>query len=196
MLSSQADLFGVEARLPAGFKYREELITAGEEANLVSRIGQMPFAEFEFHGFLGKRRVVSFGSRYDFNEGGLQQADDIPAFLLPVRAQAASFAGFEASELQQVLLTEYRPGAAIGWHRDKSVFGEVIGISLLSPCRFRFRRRVADGWERISLTAQPRSAYLLQGPSRTEWEHSIPSVDALRYSITFRRLLKKHGREA
>jgi alkylated DNA repair dioxygenase AlkB len=88
--------------------------------------------------------------------------------------------------LQQVLVTEYAAGASIGWHRDKAIFGEVIGISLLSSCRFRLRRRAGTSWERVSFKAQPRSAYLLQGPSRTEWEHSIPAVEALRYSITFR----------
>jgi alkylated DNA repair dioxygenase AlkB len=94
----------------------------------------------------------------------------------------------EATRLQHVLVTEYGAGAAIGWHRDKAVFGEVVGISLLSPCTFRLRRAVADGWERVSIEAEPRSAYLLGGVSRTEWEHSIPAVDALRYSITFRNL--------
>jgi alkylated DNA repair dioxygenase AlkB len=88
--------------------------------------------------------------------------------------------------LQQVLVTEYDAGAGIGWHRDKAVFGEVVGISLLSPCRFRLRRKAGTTWERVSLTAEPRSGYLLSGPSRTEWEHSIPEVDELRYSITFR----------
>jgi alkylated DNA repair dioxygenase AlkB len=93
--------------------------------------------------------------------------------------------------LQHVLVTEYSPGAAIGWHRDKAVFGDVIGISLLSPCVFRLRRKVGTTWERVSLTAEPRSAYLLRGPSRTEWEHSIPAVEALRYSITFRNLAQR-----
>jgi alkylated DNA repair dioxygenase AlkB len=190
MSAVQPDLFGREADLPAGFKYRRELITPRDESILVAHFDNLSLAEFEFHGFVGKRRVVSFGWRYDFNQGGLKQAEDIPAFLLPVRAQAASFAGLEPAALQQVLVTEYRPGAAIGWHRDRSVFGEVVGVSLVSPCLFRFRRRVAAGWERVSLNAEPRSAYLLQGPSRTEWEHSIPAVDALRYSLTFRRLLK------
>ena len=92
------------------------------------------------------------------------------------------------TELQQVLVTEYEPGAAIGWHRDKAVFGEVIGISLLSSCTFRLRRKVGTTWERVSVTAEPRSAYLLSGPSRTEWEHSIPAVEALRYSVTFRNM--------
>jgi alkylated DNA repair dioxygenase AlkB len=86
------------------------------------------------------------------------------------------------------LVTEYSPGAAIGWHRDKAEFGDVIGISLLSSCLFRLRRKAGAKWERASLQAEPRSAYLLRGPSRTEWEHSIPPVDAFRYSITFRNL--------
>jgi alkylated DNA repair dioxygenase AlkB len=92
------------------------------------------------------------------------------------------------SDFQHALITEYQPGAGIGWHRDKAVFGEVVGISLLSPCMFRLRRRVGSSWERASFVAEPRSAYLLAGPSRTEWEHSIPALDSLRYSITFRNL--------
>ncbi len=88
-----------------------------------------------------------------------------------------------------MLVTEYGPGAGIGWHRDKAVFGRVVGISLLSPCVFRMRRSVAKRkWERVNLMVEPRSAYLLSGPARYEWEHSIPQTDALRYSITFRNL--------
>jgi alkylated DNA repair dioxygenase AlkB len=59
------------------------------------------------------------------------------------------------------------------------------------PEGFRYQADVLpadDERERYSLTAEPRSAYLLRGPSRTEWEHSIPAVDSLRYSITFRSL--------
>ncbi|HYO90767.1 MAG TPA: alpha-ketoglutarate-dependent dioxygenase AlkB, partial [Pyrinomonadaceae bacterium] len=94
-------------------------------------------------------------------------------------------------ELQHVLVTEYGPGAGIGWHRDKAVFGEVVGISLLSPCVLRFRRAIAKKkWERVNLSAEPRSAYHLSGPARYEWEHSILRVDALRYSITFRNVLE------
>jgi alkylated DNA repair dioxygenase AlkB len=97
-------------------------------------------------------------------------------------------AGIAPDDLPHALVTEYGPGATIGWHRDKGVFGDVIGISLLSPCVFRLRRKVGAKWERYSLTAEPRSAYLLRAASRTEWEHSIPAVDALRYSVTFRTL--------
>jgi alkylated DNA repair dioxygenase AlkB len=99
------------------------------------------------------------------------------------------------ANLQQVLLTEYAPGAGIGWHKDKPMFGEVVGISLASPCLFRLRRRISTTWERTSLTVEPRSAYLLQGPSRAEWEHSIPALDRLRYSITFRNFKSSGSRQ-
>ncbi len=112
----------------------------------------------------------------------------MPAWLLPLRERAAAFAGIAPPGLQQVLLSEYSPGAGIGWHRDKAVFGEVVGISLVSPCVFRLRRKSGSGWERASIVAEPRSAYLLRGPARSEWEHSIPAVDSLRYSITFRNV--------
>ena len=96
---------------------------------------ELEFKPFEFHGFLGKRRIVSFGWRYDFSGGGLQKTDDIPRFLEPVRRQAAAFAKLKAGDLQHVLVTEYQPGAAIGWPKDRSVFGDVIGISLVSACK-------------------------------------------------------------
>ena len=151
----------------------------------------LPFEEFQFHGFVGKRRVVSFGWRYDVSGGGLSMTDDMPVFLLAARQRAASFAGMAPSDLQQVLVTEYRPGAAIGWHKDRSVFGDVVGISLLGPCTFRFRRKKGAGWDRVNIKVEPRSIYLLRGPSRSEWEHSIPAVDALRYSLTFRNVLER-----
>lgn len=107
---------------------------------------------------------------------------------MSLRERAAGFAGRSPVEFPHVLLTEYSAGAAIGWHKDKGVFGEVVGVSLLSPCTFRFRRKAGERWERASITAEPGSAYLLAGPARTEWEHSIPAVEALRYSVTFRTL--------
>src|SRR3954465_2970365 len=187
MQVSHADLFDApQVKLPQGFRYRPDFISEDEERMLVEHIAGLPLKEFEFQGFLGKRRILLFGWRYDFNGRGLQQTEDMPAFLLPVRKQASAFAGLPPEPLQQVLLTEYKPGVQIGWHKDRSVFGEVIGISLLSPNAPRLRRNAGDRWERASIAAEPRSAYLLAGPSRTEWEHSIPAIGSLRYSITFR----------
>jgi alkylated DNA repair dioxygenase AlkB len=188
-MSDQLGLFApARQALPEGFKYQAEVLSPALERALLTHIRELPFKEFEFHGFTGKRRVVSYGWQYDFNDSTLRKTDDMPAFLLPLREVAARFAEMDASQFQHVLVTEYGPGAAIGWHRDKAVFGEVVGISLLSPCTFRLRRKAGAKWERVSITAEPRSAYLLSGPSRTEWEHSIPAVDALRYSVTLRNL--------
>jgi alkylated DNA repair dioxygenase AlkB len=188
------DLFAADT-LPEGFRYQPGFLSSGQEHSLLRQIEPLPFREFEFQGFTGKRRIVSYGWGYDFNGGGLTKAEDMPAFLAEVRAKAESFAGIASGSFQQVLITEYRPGAAIGWHRDRSVFGDVVGISLLSPCTFRLRRKAGGRWERRNLTAEPRSVYLLRGPSRTEWEHSIPGVDTLRYSITFRNFLEELSRE-
>ena len=184
---TQQDLFQ-PLGLPQGFAYVEELLSAAEEARLISELQPLPFREFEFRGFLGRRRVVSFGWRYDFSGGGLHEAGNIPRFLLPLRGMVAGFASLAAADLQHVLITEYPAGATIGWHKDRPAFGDVMGVSLASACTFRFRRREGSGWQRASLVLQPRSAYLLRGPARSEWEHSIPAVDALRYSITFRTL--------
>jgi alkylated DNA repair dioxygenase AlkB len=174
--------------MPAGFRYAPELIDASEETRLVEAFADLPFREFEFHGFLGKRRVVPFGFRYDYNGGGLQTAAPMPDFLLPLRERAAAFAGLPPDRLAHALVTEYRPGTSIGWHRDRPHYDDVIGISLLSPCTFRLRRKHDAGWERASLRVDRRSIYLMRRPSRWEWEHSIPAVDALRYSITFRSM--------
>jgi alkylated DNA repair dioxygenase AlkB len=175
-------------KLPEGFRYVPEFLSIAEEGALVKSMEPLPFKEFEFQGFRGKRCIVSYGWRYDFNGGGLSKTEDMPAFLLPICEKAANLAGKPAADLQQVLLTKYPAGAQIGWHKDKAVFNDVVGISLLASCTLRFRRRLGTKWERAALIAEPRSAYLLQGPARREWEHSIPALSNLRYSITFRNL--------
>jgi alkylated DNA repair dioxygenase AlkB len=174
--------------MPAGFRTAPDFIGAAEETRLVGAFADLPFKEFEFQGFLGKRRVVSFGTRYDFNGGGLKAAEPMPPYLLPLRERAAAFAGLVPDRLAHALVTEYRPGTAIGWHRDRPSYDDVIGISLLSPCTFRMRRKRAGSWERAALRLDRRLVYLLRGPSREDWEHSIPAVEELRYSITFRSL--------
>lgn len=187
-MPSQLSLFARSDALPDGFRYAPDVISAEQEASLVAGFADLSFKEFEFHGYLGKRRVVSYGWKYDYSARAVRPSADIPDFLLPAREQAARFAGIAASALQQILVTEYRPGAAIGWHKDKPEFGEVVGISLLSPCTFRLRRASGATWQRASLIVEPRSAYLMTGVARAQWEHSIPGVKQLRYSITFRTL--------
>ena len=188
-LSLFAEAAPVEApSMPDGFRYAPDLIDIAEEARLAEAFADLPFKEFEFHGFFGKRRVVSFGTRYDFNTGAVLKAEPMPAFLEALRERAAAFAGLASQSLAHALVTEYRPGTPIGWHRDRPHYEDVIGVSLISPCTFRMRRKRGSGWERASLRLDPRSIYLLRGPSREDWEHSIPAVEALRYSVTFRSL--------
>jgi alkylated DNA repair dioxygenase AlkB len=184
----QPDLFGAAPDFPAGMIYRPAFVSVAEEAALAAWLAGLPFEPFQFHGYQGRRQVVSYGWQYDFSRSHLEKADDIPHELAPLRRRASALAGLEAQDLQQVLINKYEPGAPIGWHRDRPVFAEVVGVSLLAPCVFRLRRRVGEGFERRSLILEPRSAYLLAGPARSAWEHSIPPVEALRYSITFRSL--------
>jgi alkylated DNA repair dioxygenase AlkB len=179
------------AQPPDGFVYQTEFISPDEESALIQNIQTLPLKEFEFYGYLGKRRVASFGWQYDYGEARLKRAGEMPRFILPLRDKAGIFAGLKPEDLPHVLFTEYMPGTPIGWHRDRPVFDDVIGISLLSACPFRMRRRIADGWERYTHTVEPRSAYLISGVARRLWEHSIPPVDELRYSVTFRSLRKE-----
>ena len=166
----------------------EELISHAQEQRLVHHFRELEFKPFEFQGYLAKRRTISFGWHYKFGEESLEKAKPIPDFLRPLRERAAVFAGLKSDDLPHVLVTEYSAGTPIGWHRDKAVFEDVIGVSLLSRCLFRLRRKTPEGWERYTQILDPRSCYLLRGQARTEWEHSIPEVDELRYSITFRSL--------
>lgn len=185
----QGDLFATaEPALPAGFHYKRGIVPAAMQADLLREMPRLPLKSFDFHGFEGKRRVISFGWKYDFDTERVNRIGDMPPFLLPVRGIAAAFAGIEPDHLQQALVTEYAPGSPIGWHLDKKVFGRVVGISLLSPCTFRLRRRAGDKWLRAAVIAEPGSAYLLSGAARNEWEHSIPPVEQLRYSVTFREI--------
>jgi alkylated DNA repair dioxygenase AlkB len=188
MCSGQLSFFEQLPPLPEGIAYRPELVSPDEEAKLLAHFRELDFREYEFHGYLGKRRVVSFGQHYDSNVSAVVRASEIPEFLLALRQKAADFASLAPGELQQALVTEYTPGAAIGWHRDRPAYRDIIGVSFSSPCRFRLRRKRAGSWERASLTVEPRSVYLLRGPARTEWQHSIPPAERLRYSVTFRSM--------
>ena len=172
--------------LPEGFEYRPALVTPAAEAELIKMVETLDFKPFEFHGYFGNRRTVSFGWHYDFASSRVRPASDMPDFLLPLRDKAAVFANIDPAALEHALVTEYAPGAGIGWHRDRPVFDDVIGISLGAACRFRLRRKQGAKWERAAIELVPRSAYLLRGPVRREWEHSIPPLDRLRYSVTFR----------
>lgn len=184
-----ADLFGEANLFPPGFAYESDAVAEAAQEALVAEIKQLPLQAFDFHGFKANRRVISYGWRYDFSTQRLQPIEAIPEWLLPLREAVAQFAGGAANDFAQVLISEYAPGAGIGWHRDKGVFDRIVGVSLEASCTLRLRRRVGErSWERRQMLLEPGSLYLLAGEVRTDWEHSIPPVSDLRYSITFRTL--------
>ncbi|HET8635378.1 MAG TPA: alpha-ketoglutarate-dependent dioxygenase AlkB [Acidobacteriaceae bacterium] len=173
---------------PPGFIYRENFVTEEEERTLAASLGGLDLKPFEFHGYLGNRRVASFGLEYDYERRSVEPASAMPPFMDDLLARVAEFAGCEREAFRQVGVNEYRPGAAIGWHKDKPQFGIVVGVSLLAPATMRLRRAESGRWTRISHIVLPRSVYVLSGEARSQWEHSIPPVSDLRYSITFRTL--------
>ena len=185
-MSMQADLFADRPAGPEGLVYRRDFLTPGEEVELLARFEALPFAPFRFQRFVGKRMTVSFGWQYRFDGTGLAPAEPMPDWLLALRAGAEAATGL--SGLEHALILQYEESAGIGLHKDRPDFGEVVGISLGAAVPLRFRRKAGAKWERFALTAEPRSLYHLSGPARTEWEHSILAVPALRYSITLRTL--------
>ena len=171
-----------------GLRYEPELISRDEERQLVAAIETLPFGTVVFRGVEARRRVVQFGWDYEFGSRTATPADPIPAFLLPLRARVGEFTQIDPDRFEEVLVTEYQPGAAIGWHCDAPPFGVIAGVSLVSSVRLRLRPRGGGRGDTVSLELEPRSVYQLAGAARSDWEHSIPPARELRYSITFRTI--------
>lgn len=180
---TQADLFADP--LIDGLDYYPDFISAEEESDLFGHLQPMDLAPFRFQGWTGNRKTQSFGWRYDFDDASFQPAEPIPDWLISLRDKAAELAG---DEIAHALVARYDPGAGIGWHKDRSVFDRVVGVSLLSPAILRFRQRTPSGFTRFNLPVEPRSAYRLAGEARYDWEHRIVPGDSLRFSITFRTM--------
>ncbi len=190
-MCAQLRLFSSPAAGPRGLRYQPEFITADEEEHLIGHIRALPLTPFQFGAFEGKRRVASFGWRYNYTRLKLEQAEDIPSWLASFATRIETFASLPRAEIKQVLCTEYETGVGIGWHRDKPEFDQVFGLSLASGCHFRFRRKAGEKWERFTLEAEPRSLYMMTGEVRHLWQHSIPPVETARYSITLRTMSTK-----
>jgi alkylated DNA repair protein (DNA oxidative demethylase) len=185
-----------DAPLIAGLRYENDVIGEAEEVALIEHLAAADLSPFRFHGWLGNRKTTSFGWRYDFDDASFSPTQPIPDWLEPLRKTAASFAGIRSDDFVHVLLARYDSGAGIGWHRDRDVFDQVVGISLGTPAVLRFRRRKPGGFDRASVDVEPRSAYLLSNEARWDWEHSITAGDLLRFSVTFRTMSDKGRRIA
>ena len=171
---------------PGGLRYARDFISQDIERELVARVAELPLKPFQFGQFEGHRRVKSFGFRYDYTQQKLIESEPVPDWLTGLARSVEAFGNLCEASVRQVLCTEYEAGVGIGWHRDKGYFDKVFGLSLGSACKFRLRRRRGEKWERFWLRAEPRS--MMEGEARHDWEHSIPAVERLRYSITFRTM--------
>ncbi|HEY8430136.1 MAG TPA: alpha-ketoglutarate-dependent dioxygenase AlkB [Sandaracinaceae bacterium] len=187
-MRNQPDLF--RPPLPEGFEHRLDFLERDEEATLLESLRGLPFAEAEYKEWRAKRRIVSYGGRYDFGSQALEPAPPVPPLLLPLRDRVASLAGLPASAFTHAVVTEYAPGAQLGWHRDVPTFEVVAGVSLAGWARMRFRPYPPRGRRRAAahIDLAPRSAYVMTGPARWHWQHAISPTKELRYSITFRTL--------
>lgn len=177
-------------RHPGGFRYAAEFITPAEEADLLAHIRSQPLREAEYKQYTAKRRILSFGSEYDFSANELLPGPPLPEFLLPLRGKVAAWINVPAEKFAHALLTHYPAGTALGWHRDVPNFEIVVGVSLLGSCRMRFRPYPATKGSRsqLAIELEPRSVYVLQSDVRWRWQHSIPATPGERYSATFRTL--------
>jgi len=191
---SDLSLFELSTNVPEGFFYKRNFVSATEEQELIKQIQKLSLVSFKYYQFTGKRRTASFGWQYEFGRDEITRASDMPEFLMQLRERAGKLFEIDADSLVQASIVEYPVGAPIGWHRDIPQFGIIIGVSLGAACRMRLREyrrrgpkasRRADG---MSIELQPRSIYLMSGPSRQLWQHSIPPVKELRYSIVMRTL--------
>jgi alkylated DNA repair dioxygenase AlkB len=191
----QAELFGGLGEnygaLPEGFVFERDFIAVDEERALLEEIARLPLAEAKYKQYTARRRIAYFGFGYDFTANRLGEAPPAPAFLDPLRDKVAAWMSLAPQALEQALVTEYRPGTPLGWHRDAPDFGRVAGVSLGGFARMRLRRYPRGKDTPIVLELAPRSAYQMHGAARWQWQHCIPATRELRYSITFRTLVRR-----
>jgi alkylated DNA repair protein (DNA oxidative demethylase) len=184
----------MDGTLPEGFRYVSEFISIQEEQELLRRMEALTFDEVKMRNMVAKRKTLHFGWRYGYESWTITPGRPMPDWLVPLRERVSAFMEEPAERIEEVLLSQYPPGAGIGWHRDAPMFGpKVVGVSLGGVCRFRFQRRRGEIRETSEHRLEPRSAYLITGQARTLWQHSIPPTKALRYSITFRTVKGPRG---
>jgi DNA oxidative demethylase len=187
-----ATRYAVHSEPPVGLVYQEDFLSKHEESDLLRQFAVLPLESFEMKGVTSKRLVLHFGWNYDYDAWRIMPAAPLPDFMVALREKAATALGEPASLFEEALINGYPPGAGIGWHRDAPMFGSpVIGVSLASTCTMRFRRKRGDSYEVYNQTLAPRSLYAMTGAARKDWQHTIPPTKACRYSITFRKVIRR-----
>ena len=199
--SEQAGLFDVTQELPQGLLYEPEFLSREEEAALLAHIAPLELREARFREYFAKRRVAHFHDEVDaprYDDGGADSftSGPLPPFLAALRDKVALRLDMPASAFIHALVSEYRPGTPIGWHRDKPAYGIVVGISLAGTGRMRWRPYAhQDAQHTVTLDLAPRSMYVMRDAIRWQWQHSMPPMRELRYSITMRTRARPDERQ-
>jgi alkylated DNA repair dioxygenase AlkB len=193
--TAQAQLFGTDDLLPPGLVFAPDFIGAQLEADLLAVAAALPLREARYKEYTARRRVYAYGSRFDFDAYKLRPRaiGELPPPLAALREKLAPWARVAAADFVHVMISEYAPGTPLGWHRDAPDYEVIVGVSLGSPARLRFRPWAQAGASKddiVALDLAPRSAYLMRGVARWGWQHSIPPVAGLRYSVTMRTMRK------
>ncbi|MCA1645909.1 MAG: alpha-ketoglutarate-dependent dioxygenase AlkB [Chloroflexi bacterium] len=179
----------MQSLAPPGLRFEPTFLSSDAEQSLLVELDRLEYHLIVLHGVAARRMARHFGLDYNYEtRAHVPEAPPLPAWLEPLRERCAALAGVAPDDLAEALVQRYPEGATIGWHRDAPSFGVVIGVSLGATARLRFRRGAQGHWTTCELALPPRSAYVLAGDARTKWQHSIPPIKALRYSITFRTL--------
>lgn len=188
----QDDLFAAPTVLPHGLRYEPGFVSPAEEASLIEEISRLPLREARFREYFARRRVAHFHDdaalpAYDDSSADAFSSGPLPPWLASLRDRVAAHLGLTADEIVHALVSEYRPGTPIGWHRDRPIYGIVAGLSLAGTARMRWRPYAAqDAAHTFSLDLAPRSLYVMRDEIRWQWQHSMPPTRELRYSITMR----------
>jgi alkylated DNA repair dioxygenase AlkB len=181
-----------------GLRYQPEFLNADEEAGLLDIVRSLPLHAARYKAYVARRRVVSFGGSFDYDENILRPGDPLDERLVPLQQRVAAWLGVAPAALVHALVAEYAPGTPLGWHRDVPDFETIAGISLGGEAVLRFRPYppTHPGARTVlELPVLPRSIYKMAGAARWDWQHSVPPVKAPRWSITFRtrRFAQRQG---
>src|SRR5690606_5213306 len=115
-------------------KYFSDFISEDEEQFLLRSMSDIQWKKVEMHGVVAKREVAHYGLNYTFSSRNVSETDPAPEFLKPFILKVAKKLNVSESEIAEILISHYPPGAPIGWHRDAPMFKDVMGISLANDC--------------------------------------------------------------
>ena len=188
---------------PEGFLLEHNAITSHAWSLLEKWLTD--YDKWEEHSVNQHRPVAQFGGcNYDYHKDVVDTKTGTPPIpeiferllLDPVREILPDIC------FTQCIINDYREASTIiPWHKDDAAFGDTILVYTFldgRPLHLRCKKPDDDATTPIhdarestlTYSAYPRhcSRYILRGPARENWEHSVPGGKGRRVSFTFRTL--------